>query len=358
MTSRPALLRLPMAVPLLAGIFAILLIGALRFAGPLLVPIAVSCLLAFLMRPVVRFLKDRGMSETIGAAFTVFGTVLAVGFVAVILTAPAADWVRRAPAEIGKVEQKVRRLARPFTTIRETAERVEAATGGQPQSTPGTVRVETPGPLRRLGWTTANAIASLLTIIFLTYFLLATGTVFRHKLATVLARESQRDTMEGMLAEIELQISRYLLYNTLISAGVGAATYLLVLLVGLPNPLLWAACAFVLNYIPYLGAVVTLVILGLAALVTFESFSPVLMVLGGFVVINLIEANLVTPTVLGRKLPLNSVAIFVALLFWGWVWGIPGAIMAVPLTVMIQVFCAHVKRLHPVAVMLDSQDAT
>jgi len=337
---------------LLMAITVILGVGAMSLARPLLVPIAVASLVAFLLRPIVRLLKDRGLPEAAGAAITVFGTMALVAMIAVMLASPAADWLRRAPAEITRIESKLRRLARPFVTIRQTAERVERATGGGERE--GSVAVESGGPLRQIGWTTASAATTMLTSVFLTYFLLATGTTLRRKVSRILADDDHRDAMEEALTEIEKQISRYLLFNTFISASVGVATYVLMRVIGMPNPLLWAACAFVLNYIPYLGAIVTMAIIGAAALVSFEGLGQAFGAMGGFLVINLLEAYLVTPALLGRKLPLNSVAIFIALLFWGWVWGIPGAIMAVPLTVTIQVLCTHVKRLHPVAVLLDS----
>ena len=160
--------------------------------------------------------------------------------------------------------------------------------------------------------------------------------------------------MEEVLTEIEVQMSRYMLLNTLTSAGVGLATWALLAGVGLPNSLLWGVAAFFLNFIPYAGALVTVALVGAAALVSFDNTTTVLLIVGGCVAINLLEGNLVTPHLMGKHLPLNPVAIFVSLLYWGWVWGPSGTLLAVPITVMLQVVFARIGKLRPLAVLLDS----
>jgi predicted PurR-regulated permease PerM len=160
--------------------------------------------------------------------------------------------------------------------------------------------------------------------------------------------------MEELLTEIEVQMSRYVLINTLTSVGVGLATWALLAVVGLPNALLWGVAAFLLNFIPYAGALVTVVLVGAAGLAAFDGTGQVLLVMGGCAAINLIEGNLVTPHLMGKALPLNPVAIFLSLLYWGWVWGPAGALLAVPITVMLQVLFARIEALRPVAILLDS----
>ena len=147
-------------------------------------------------------------------------------------------------------------------------------------------------------------------------------------------------------------MSRYMVINAVTSFLVGLATWGWMAFIDLPSPLLWGAVAFFLNFIPYAGSLVTAGLVGVAALVTFDTTGPVLLAIGGSVVIQTIEGNLVTPHLMGRHLPLNPVAVFVGLLYWGWVWGAAGALLAVPITVMIQVVAARVDRLRPLAVLL------
>ena len=208
-----------------------------------------------------------------------------------------------------------------------------------------------------MGWTTARLVSGILSILFLTYFLLASGSMFRRKIAYLFPSGTHRTRIKRALAEIEGQMSRYLLLNTLISTGFGCGTWALLAAIGVPNPVLWGTVAGVLNFIPYVGAFVTVVLIGIVTLATYDGTQQVLLACGGFLLLDLIEGHFVSPMVMGRRMPLNTVAILLSLLFWGWVWGIVGAIMAVPLTVMIQVICSHSERLRGVAIVLGNWGA-
>ncbi|HYX83093.1 MAG TPA: AI-2E family transporter, partial [Gemmatimonadales bacterium] len=196
-----------------------------------------------------------------------------------------------------------------------------------------------------------------LTVLFLTYFLLASGSMFRRKIAYLFPSGTQRTRIKHALAEIEEQMSRYLLVNTAISIGFGCGTWALLAIVGVPNPVLWGALAGILNFIPYIGAFITVVLIGIITLATFDGTQQMVLACGGFLLLDLLKGNLVGPMVLGRRMPLNTVAVLLSLLFWGWVWGVVGAILAVPLTVMIQVICSHSERFRGVAIVLGNWGA-
>src|SRR5687768_5823643 len=138
-------------------------------------------------------------------------------------------------------------------------------------------------------------------------------------------------------------------YTTLFRS---VATWGLLAAIGIPNPILWGFVAGVLNYIPYLGALVTVILIGVVSLASFDGTEHVVLACGGFLLLDLVKGNLLSPMVIGRKMPLNTAAVFVSLLFWGWVWGIPGVIMAVPLTVMIQEISSHSERFRGVGILL------
>jgi len=339
---------------LLIGIFLILLTAALRLGAGLLLPIAVAGLLTLLLDPAVRALRRWGLPTALGAALVVFGTVGVTVTGAVLLVQPATEWLEAAPRALAKAQARIRRVLRP---LQETARQVDQATestmqGGQ--SPAPTVQIKSPGVLQRITGSTAGFVATSLTVVFLTYFQLAMLPVFRRKVAQLIGTRAGVRDMEEVLMDIELQLSRYLLVNTLTSAGVGVATWAFLAALSLPNPLLWGAVAFLLNFIPYAGALVTVTLVGLAALAAFETTGAVILAVGGCAAINVLEGYLVTPHLLGKHLPLNPVAIFLSLLYWGWVWGPAGALLAVPITVMLQVIAARIDRLHPVAVLLDS----
>jgi len=336
---------------LLTGIFLILLTAALRLGAGLLLPIVIACLFALLLDHPVRALRKRGIPSAIGAAAVVFGTLGVLVYAGTKLSGPAIEWVEGAPNTLREVQRRIRQITRP---LQRAADRVEQATESTAGGQPPTVQIKPPGLMQRISASTAQIVATTITVVFLTYFLLATLPVFRTKVAKLIGTRSGARNMEELLTEIEVQMSRYMLLTTLTSLGVGLATWGFLAVVGLPNALLLGVVAFFLNFIPYAGAVVTTALVGMAALVAFDDTGRVLIAMGGVAAINLLEGNLVTPHLMGKTLPLNPVAIFVSLIYWGWVWGPVGTVLAVPITVMLQVIFSRVERLRPVAVLLDS----
>lgn len=335
---------------MMVGIFVILLTAALRVGEGLLLPVAIALLFTLLLDQPVRALKKAGIPTGYGAALVVFGTLTVLSAGIGLLAGPAGEWIADAPRNLAKVQTKIRRVIRP---LEQTAQRVERATEAASGGPEPTVQIKQPGLLERLSGSTVTILSTVITVTFLTYFLLAMLPAFRKKIATLIGTRSGARNMEQVLSEIESQMSRYMLLNTLTSLGVGLATWGFLQLVGLPNSLLWGVLAFFMNFIPYAGALVTTVVVGAAALVSFDDTGRILLVLGGLIAINVVEGNFVTPHLMGRHLPLNPVTIFLSLLYWGWVWGPVGTLLAVPITVMLQVSFSHIEALKPVALLLD-----
>jgi predicted PurR-regulated permease PerM len=344
-------------VPLLAAILGVLAIAGLQFASSLLAPIAVALLLTLLLGPLVRGMSRYGVAEPVAAGIIVFGAISVMAAAMVVLSTPATDWLRRAPATMRQVETKLRTIE-PVNAIQATATSLARLAGvaGTDSTTPR-IQVAAAGPLEHVGWTSARIFAGGLTVVFLTYFLLASGSMFRRKIAYLFPSGAHRTRIKRALAEIEEQMSRYLLLNTMISLGFGLGTWMLLAMIGVPNPVLWGALAGVLNFIPYVGAFVTVVLIGIVTLATFDGTQRMFLACGGFLLLDLLKGHLVGPLLLGRRMPLNTVAVLLSLLFWGWVWGIVGAIMAVPLTVMIQVIASHSERFRGVAIVLGNWGA-
>lgn len=334
------------------AIVTLLVVAALQLGRAFVLPVVIAVLLTLMLSAPVRWLQKWRIPGRVAAALVVFGALgVAVGATSMLVT-PAVQWLDAAPATIKKLETKVRRLARPFTALQRSADRMQQAaapTAGAPR----TVQLATPGILARASLDTAVLVPVSLAVVFLTYFLLANGPLFRRKLAGLLPGGDQLKTREHLLAQIELATSHFLLTVALINTGVGILTALAVWAVGVPNPLLWGGIAAVLNFVPYLGPFVTATIVAIAALVTIDNPARALLAPGLFLSIHLTEANLVTPTLLGRHLPVNTVAIFLGLIFFGWLWGIPGAVLAVPLTVCVKLVCDHVPALARVGELLD-----
>ena len=329
-------------------IIVVMSIAALKLGRPVVLPVVIAVLLTLLLSTPVRWMRKKRIPERVGAAIVVFGALgVAIGAGALLVN-PAIQWISTAPTTLAKVETKIRRLAKPITELQQSADRISTVTApaaptGKP---PAQVQLSTPGLFERVSVQTLAAVPAALSVIFLTYFLLASGPLFRRKIAQILPGRRDVVQFETILAEIELVTSKFLTTATMINAGVGVATALALWAVGVPSAPLWGGVAAVLNFVPYLGPITTATLIALAAFASFDDPARALVAPACFAVIHLAENNLVTPMLLGRRLPVNTVAIFLGLLFFGWIWGIPGAVLAVPLTTVVKVACDHVPGLH------------
>ncbi|HEX5041741.1 MAG TPA: AI-2E family transporter, partial [Candidatus Polarisedimenticolaceae bacterium] len=268
------------------------------------------------------------------------------------LAEPAMGWAERAPSSLRDIERKLKVLKAPMQTVSRATEQVEKLTAVEP--TPSARQVEIkPTGLRDTLWEgTWGFLGATSIMLTLCYFLLASGDFFVEKAVDVLPRLQDKKLAVRLIREVESQVSVYLLTTTLINVGVGVATGLAVWWLGLPNPVLWGVVSWLLNYVPYLGALANIGLLAAAGLLTFDRLTPALLPAGAFLVINLLESNVITPFVLGKRLELNPVMVFLGLTFWWWIWGIPGGLLAVPILGSAKLICDRIPRLSAVAALL------
>ena len=336
----------------LVGLFVLATFYTLHFAKDLFLPIVLAVLLDFLFSPVVRTLRKYGIKEPFGAALVMLGLLTMLGLGAYRLAGPAAEYVAAAPASVEIAQRKLSSMRGSVEQVTRAAERVERATAGEESERGQQVEIKGPSLTRQLFGSTASFLGAATVVIFLTYFLLAAGDLFLQKLVGVLPQFKDKKVAVTIARETEAQISLYLFTTTLINIGVGVVTAAVMYLLGLPNAILWGVLAAVLNFVPYVGAVANTVLLALAAFVAFEDTGRALMVPGAFLVLNLIESNLVTPMIYGNRMRLNTVALFIGLVFWWYLWGIPGAILAVPMMAVAKIACDHIESLSPVGEFL------
>lgn len=331
----------------LAVLATLALLYTLYLASAVVLPVVVAILLSFLLRGPVRWLKRHKVREPLGAALVVFGSGMLVVGALVLLSGPASDWIARAPGALGKVETKLRTIAAPIMRWEATAARVESiATGGGGEPAAAAAAAPHSGLVMQVFGGAANLIIVAISVIFLTYFLLASGDLFMRKTMKVLPyRTGQAGVPQKISDEVETAVSAYLRVSMLINIGLGLATWGLLAALGMPNAGLWGTLAGLLNVVPYLGAVITTGVLAVAAITVFDSVAYALLVPGAYFVLNMIESNIVTPLWLGKHFPLNTVAIFVGMMVWGLVWGMTGAILAVPLMVTLKILCDHIPAL-------------
>jgi predicted PurR-regulated permease PerM len=338
----------------LVGLFVLAVLYTLHLAQAFVLPIVLAVLLDFMLSPVVRALKKRRIPEPVGAGLIILGLLGALGAGGWYLAEPAADWIRRVPESTAAVQRKLQTMRGSVEQVTKAAEQVEKAT--EVAASEGVRQVEIKGPSlsKQLFGGTASLLSGATVVLFLTYFLLAVGDLFLQKLVAVLPQFKDKKTAVSIARATEAQISVYLFTSTLINVGVGVATAIAMWLVGMPNAALWGVVAAVLNFVPYVGALVNMVLLALAAFVTFDSVSRALLVPAVFFGINLIEGNLVTPMILGRRMRLNTVALFIGFVFWWYIWGVAGAILAVPMLAALKIICDHIESLTPIGEFLGT----
>jgi predicted PurR-regulated permease PerM len=335
----------------ITGLFVLAVLYTLYFARAFLLPIVLAVLLDFLLSPIIRTLKRLRIPEPLGAALVLLTLLGAVGAGAYSLAEPARAWVAKAPESVAKVQSRLRDLRRPVEQVTRTAEQVEAATE---VSKGGAQEVVLRGPRlsERLFGTTQSLLTGALETVILLYFLLAAGDLFLQKLIKVLPQLKDKKKAVAIARETEASISTYLLTLAVVNVGLGLAVTLVMLLLKVPNALLWGSLAALAEFIPYVGATVMLGLLTMAGLVTFPTVGHALLVPAGYLAVNVMQANFISPMVLGHRLTLNPVAILVGLVFWWWIWGVGGAFIAVPLLATFKIFCDHIESLAPIGEFL------
>lgn len=350
MPQRPAL-----APSLALNVIAVLLVFCvLYFAASLLAPIACAVLLSMMLSPPVRFLERRGAARPLASGLVMLAVlaVLSAGLFA--LAAPAASWLERAPQSLQLIQQKLKGFAKPFDDIKKAADQLQEPAKAGVNIGPQEVRVVRPALLDTVLLGSPQVIGSGLSVVLLLFFLLASGDVFLRKLVTVIPTFQDKKRAVEITRQIETDISFYLLSFASVNVGLGVAMTIVTASLGMPNPLLWGVVVAILNFVPYVGALSSMAILAMAGVQTFDSLYIAAVAPLILLVLVALNAEVIMPMVLGRGLLLNPVAIFIAIMLWGWLWGIAGVLLAVPLLASFKIICERVEPLHGVAEFLTT----
>ena len=338
------------------GLFVLACLYTLRTARDFLLPLVIGVLLYFILIPLVRTLKRAGLPESGGAAVVVLSFLLVVGLGAYALSWPASTWMARAPDGLKRVETKLKPLLRSVEKLTRTAQQVEDITGGATPGAAPEVQVKEPGIGAAFLGGMQSFLGGVAIVLTLVYFLLASGDTVLRKIVQASPRLADRKRAVDIAREMEQQISSYLLLTTLINAVLGVVVAVALWLMGMPNPVLWGVTAAVTNFIPYLGSLICTAVIGLAALLAFEDIGWALLVPTVFFLINTLEGYVITPLIMGRRFTLDPALLFVGLLFWWFVWGTPGALLAVPMMAAFKIFCERVESLQPIAAFLGDDE--
>lgn len=335
----------------LTALLVLAVFYTLYITRELTLPIVLALLLAMVLTPAVRWLARWHVPRALAAAVLVLGLLAGVIYGGYSLSEPASLWLQKSPQIMKDLERKLRPIQEKVEEVDKAAQQVEKITQAQQPRTP-TVQVRNPGVRQFVLSQAQQLITSTLIMFFLLYFMLATGDRLVARALWVFRSAPMRARAKEIGARVVHSISVYLGTMALINIAFGAATALLMYALGMPNPVLWGALAAILNFVPYLGALVTLSILSVVALLSFDDLGHALLVPAAFLVLNEIEGDMLTPWLLGRRLSLNPLAIFLGLVFWGWLWGAIGALLAVPIMVTLKEVCDNIERLAPIGRVL------
>lgn len=320
------------------GIFAILLVGAFYFARTFFLPVMLALLVTLTFSPMVRYLRRQGIPSVVSAVLLVLALFAFLGSAALYLSDPISQLIADSPAIAQRIEERFAPLREPLRRVMNASAQLEELSnaGGPPTEK---VVVAQPGLAAWAANTLGGLSTTLGATLVLVLFLLSSGDLFLQKLVRILPTLSDKKRSVRLVHDVEFEVSRYLLTITAINLCFGAAVAVAMAVLGMPNPLLWAAIATALNFIPYVGAAIGVGATFVAALVTYGSIGPAFLPPAAYLLFHTFESAFITPLILGRRLELNVVVIFISLAFWGWIWGIVGALIAVPILVVIKVFC-------------------
>lgn len=329
----------PSTRQLLVALLGIATTLFVREAQSFLLPVFVAGALTFALAGNVRRLRRWGIPESVGAGLVLVSLIAAGAMLINMLIEPAANWIQKAPTT---VEQVLEQIDRARSSIPIIAPSRRARPGGAPSGDPVKEKIASEGinlTGRLLGQFMSLSYGITATIILL-YFLLASERWLLARTIAAVPDKRRKALVIGGLRRAQKDISLYLSTMALINLGLGAATAAAMLALGVPNPLLWGTVAGMLNFVPYLGPMMTTLLLLMAGVIGLpDSGLMVAMPALSFLALHAIESNFISPIVVGRRLALNPVAVFISVLFWGWVWGIAGAMIALPILLIIRIVC-------------------
>jgi len=338
------------------GLVVLGLVAFLYFARPVILPIFLACVGGMTLKPLIRWLSQCHVPPGLSAAVVLCLLIGTLGFGFFELGRPAVAWMNEAPAHMAELRQRVEKMFPRVMRFSRAAEAVNnLGAADQEQKKVTAVEIKTSRvPSTFINWT-GTFLAGLGESLVLLYLLLASGDLFLQKLVRVMPTLHDKKRAVDISHEIQQQISNYLASVSIINIGLGIIVGGGLYWLGVPSAAMWGMLIALLNFVPYFGPVAGISLLAIVGLLTFDTLGKGLLPPIWYLVLHLLEANFVTPFLLGRRFTLNPVVIFISLMFWTWLWGVPGALLSVPILVSIKVICERVPSMSPISELLTSE---
>ncbi|HLH57450.1 MAG TPA: AI-2E family transporter [Verrucomicrobiae bacterium] len=338
------------------GLVVLGLVAFLYFARPVVLPVFLACVGGMTLKPLIRWLGQCHIPPGLSAAVVLCLLMGALGFGFFELGRPAVAWLNDAPAHMADLRQRVQKMFPRVTRFSQAAEAVNnLGATDEGQKKPATVELKTSRvPSTFINWT-GTLLAGLGESLVLLYLLLASGDLFLQKLVRVMPTFSDKKRAVDISHEIQQQISNYLASVSVINIGLGIVVGGGLYWLGVPNAAMWGMLIALLNFVPYFGPLAGISLLAIVGLLTFDTLWKGLLPPAWYLLLHLLESNFITPVLLGRRFTLNPVVIFISLIFWTWLWGVPGALLSVPILVCIKVICERIPTMSSVSELLTSE---
>ncbi|MBE7210266.1 MAG: AI-2E family transporter [Gluconacetobacter diazotrophicus] len=325
----------------------------LYFTADIVLPFVLAGVLNLLLSAPARFLHQKLRVPRPVAAILLIGALFGlVGGIGAAISVPASGWISRAPQSLPALQSKLSFLQGPIHAVQDGARRLEALMQqGSGTAPAGTVTVQPSGAANLSGvgssilLGTRAFLGQLFSMVLMLFFLLYEGDSLLRRFVEIMPTFADKRRTVQIATEIERNVSLYLATITVMNALVGVLNVAQCFLLGLPNPLLWGVVAFLLNYIPIIGPFTGIVVYFFVGLFTFPSVLHALVPPAIYLAIHVMEGETITPMLLARRFTLNPVLVMASLLFWDWLWGIPGAFLSVPLLAVFKIVCDHVDSL-------------
>ena len=336
---------------ILNSMLLLALLYTVTLTKSLLIPLVLAAFLGLALNPIVAAGSRRGLPRWLCASVLMMALVGTIGFGVSRVAQPAMGWIQGAPATMKELLPKFRNITAPFEMANRATQNLVNGppSRAHPAAATATVSISTWDVLAE----TPAVIAAMLTVTLLVFFFLVFGDTLLRRLVEIVPDFQAKRHAVVIVRSIQTEVSRYILTTSLINLSLGLFTATMLWWLKMPDPLLWGTVAMMANYIPYVGAITTTTILMMVGLVHFDQLGQAMLPALCFIGFTIVEGNLITPMVLGRRMRVSPIAILLWLLVWGWLWGIPGALLAVPMLTSVKLITERIRGWGWFAVMVQ-----
>lgn len=330
-------------------------IYTLQIARDVFLPVTLAVIFALLFSPLVERLQHHRVPRALSAVAVIAASLGVLGSASYFLMGPATEWLARVPEAMDAISRHTGAMQEKVADVGAATRSLESLSSAGAASDPRQVVITEPGWQSELFSGLRNGLIYGLLSIILLFFLLTHGQHLLSRFIETRSTFKDKERSRRMARRAQVQMSLYLSTITMVNAGVAIVTAGFLWLLGFPDPILWGAVAGLMRYVPYMGVALTAVLLAIVSAVSFDTPWQIVLPPLAFWGLTVFVGQVIDPLVHGYRFQLNPIIVFVWIFFWGWLWGTPGVLLAVPLLTLFQLVCQHSERLAPIAHIISER---